>query len=227
MIHNLNTARHLAGREVVAFGYHGYRLAQTFAIPDTELLVLDFAGGATAHLSITWAADLAIYDREGERPRAHQRELRGDRRALARCASRRATAGPMLSATRDGQIRLYPVEAAAAHPLRSLGRGPRGGPAGGDERAGGLSRPRARPPCATAHPTARPVAAVRAGPTVAAAMPRAALEGKVVVVVGGSTRPRPLGRARLPRARAPRWSRSASPAPEPALARTLGRRLRV
>jgi predicted dehydrogenase len=112
MIHNLNTACFLAGREVAAFGYHGYRLAQEFAIPDTELLVVDFEGGATAHLSITWAADLAIYDvKANDRERIDVNFVVTDKRWLLRFETRDGR--PMLNATRDGQVRLYPVEAAA------------------------------------------------------------------------------------------------------------------
>jgi predicted dehydrogenase len=110
VIHNLNTARHLAGREVVGFGYHGYRLTQDFPIPDTELLVLDFEGGATAHLFITWAADLAIYDRKAnDRERVNINYLVTSERYLVRFETRETR--PMIAATRDGEVRLYPVEA--------------------------------------------------------------------------------------------------------------------
>ena len=113
LIHNLNTARHLAGREVVGLGYHGYRLTQTFPIPDTELLVVDFEGGSTAHLSITWAADLAIYDRKAnDRERIDISYVVTSDRYLLRFETREGR--PMLLATRDGSIRLYPVEAPAS-----------------------------------------------------------------------------------------------------------------
>jgi predicted dehydrogenase len=110
LIHNLNTARFLAGREITAYGYHGYRLAQEFGIPDTELLVVDFEGGATAHLSITWAADLAIYDvKANDRERIDVNFVATDKRWLLRFETRDGR--PMVNATRDGQIRLYPVVA--------------------------------------------------------------------------------------------------------------------
>ena len=112
MIHNLNTARFLADREVVAFGYHGYRLTQSFAIPDTELLVVDFEGGATAHLFITWAADLAIYDaKANDRERIDVNYLVTTKGWLVRFETHAGR--PMLSATKDGVVRLYPVEAPA------------------------------------------------------------------------------------------------------------------
>lgn len=108
MIHNLNTARFLAGREVVAYGYHGYRLSHDFAIPDTELLVLDFEGGATAHLSITWAADLAIYDRKAnDRERIDINYVVTSKGWLVRFETRDGR--PVVSATRDGRVLLHPV----------------------------------------------------------------------------------------------------------------------
>ena len=113
MIHNLNAACYLSGREVASFGYHGYRLAQDFAIPDTELLVVDFAGGATAHLSITWAADLAIYDaKANDRERIDVNFVVTDKRWLLRFETREGR--PMVSATRDGRIQLYPVQGDSA-----------------------------------------------------------------------------------------------------------------
>ncbi len=109
-IHNLNTVRHLADREVVGFGYHGHRLTQKFAIPDTELLVLDFEGGATAQLFITWAADLAIYDRKAnDRERININYVVTSERYLLRFETRDTR--PVICATRDGHVRLYPVEA--------------------------------------------------------------------------------------------------------------------
>jgi predicted dehydrogenase len=110
MIHNLNTARHLAGREVAAFGYHGYRVSHgDFEIPDTELLVVDFEGGATAHLFITWAADLAIYDaKANDRERIDVNYVVTTTGWLARFEAREGR--PMILATKDGKIRLYPVE---------------------------------------------------------------------------------------------------------------------
>jgi predicted dehydrogenase len=155
LIHNLNTARFLAASEVVGFGYHGYRLAQTFAIPDTELLVLDFASGATAHLSISWAADLAIYDRKAnDRERINVNFVVTSERYLLRFETRDGR--PMLCATRDGEVRLYPVEPPpltlydryvadleADHPIESS--------------AQEAFRDLELALYATAHPTARPV----------------------------------------------------------------------
>ena len=110
MIHNVNTARFLVARDVVGYGYHGYRLCHSFAIPDTELLVMDFEGGATAHLSITWAADLAIYDaKANDRERIDINYVVTTKGWLVRFETRDGR--PMISATKDGHVRLYPIEA--------------------------------------------------------------------------------------------------------------------
>jgi len=109
MIHNVNTARFLVGRDVVAYGYHGYRVSHSFAVPDAELLVLDFDGGATAHLSINWAADLAIYDvKANDRERIDINYVVTNKGWLVRFETRDGR--PMVSATKDGHVRLYPVE---------------------------------------------------------------------------------------------------------------------
>ena len=72
-------------------------------------LVVDFDGGATAHLSITWAADLAIYDRKAnDRERIDINYVVTDKGWLVRFETRDGR--PMLSATRDGLVRLHPVE---------------------------------------------------------------------------------------------------------------------
>jgi predicted dehydrogenase len=110
MIHNVNAARFLAGRDVLAYGYHGYRVSHSFEVCDAELLVLDFEGGATAHLSINWAADLAIYDtKANDRERIDINYVVTRKGWLLRFEARDGR--PMISATRDGQVRLYPVVA--------------------------------------------------------------------------------------------------------------------
>jgi predicted dehydrogenase len=155
VIHNLNTVRHLADREVVGFGYHGYRLTQKFAIPDTELLVLDFEGGATAQLFITWAADLAIYDRKAnDRERININYVVTSERYLLRFETRDTR--PMICATRDGHVRLYPVE---AHALTIYDRYVDDVEAGRplETSAQEAYRDLELALYATAHPTARPV----------------------------------------------------------------------
>ncbi len=65
MIHNLNAARYLIGRPAASATLIQENHAQQLACPDTEGMVLHFAGGGAAHLFITWAADLATYSTAG------------------------------------------------------------------------------------------------------------------------------------------------------------------
>ena len=62
MIHNLNIARYLASSEPVSAAFFSDNHALDLECNDTELLKVDFEDGAAAHLFITWAADLEIYD---------------------------------------------------------------------------------------------------------------------------------------------------------------------
>ncbi|MBI5724538.1 MAG: Gfo/Idh/MocA family oxidoreductase [Planctomycetes bacterium] len=65
MIHNLNIARYLMGRPATACTYSSAKLAhRELKCGDTEFMKLDFAGGS-AHLFITWAADLAVHSTQG------------------------------------------------------------------------------------------------------------------------------------------------------------------
>lgn len=66
MIHNLNIARYLMGRPVT----RGTMFSDRHAHPDlpcadTEFLKLDFTENGSAHLFITWAADLRVDDATG------------------------------------------------------------------------------------------------------------------------------------------------------------------
>jgi predicted dehydrogenase len=65
MVHNLNIARHLMGRPSTHCTYFSDNLAHPqLKCRDTECMKLDFAGG-TAHLFITWAADLRVMSHDG------------------------------------------------------------------------------------------------------------------------------------------------------------------
>lgn len=66
MIHNLNRARYLFGRPAVRATFFRDNLAHPeLRCADTESLKLDFSGGGTANLFITWAADLAVHSTAG------------------------------------------------------------------------------------------------------------------------------------------------------------------
>lgn len=66
MIHNMNIARYLMGRPATAATF----FADSHSHPelkcrDTEFMKLDFGKDASAHLFITWAADLEVMDKKG------------------------------------------------------------------------------------------------------------------------------------------------------------------
>jgi predicted dehydrogenase len=65
MIHNLNTARYLMGRAATHATFFGESHAHELKCNDTESIKVDFDGNGSAHLFITWAADLAVQSTEG------------------------------------------------------------------------------------------------------------------------------------------------------------------
>lgn len=66
MIHNMNSACYLMGRQPDACTYFSENLSHPdLRCNDTESMKLDFEGPACAHLFITWAADLAVYSKDG------------------------------------------------------------------------------------------------------------------------------------------------------------------
>ena len=65
MIHTLNIARYLIAGQIKGLTFFSDNYAGRVKCPDTEFLKLDFLPRASAHLFISWAADLAIYDRGG------------------------------------------------------------------------------------------------------------------------------------------------------------------
>jgi len=66
MVHNMNIAEYLMGRPAVKCAFFSDRHAHPdMACADTEFMKLDFAGGGSAHLFITWAADLEVYNTDG------------------------------------------------------------------------------------------------------------------------------------------------------------------
>jgi predicted dehydrogenase len=60
MIHNLNIARYLMGREADALTFFSDNHAQSLKCNDTEYLRLDFGKNRTAHLFISWAANTRV-----------------------------------------------------------------------------------------------------------------------------------------------------------------------
>jgi predicted dehydrogenase len=70
MIHTLNIARYLMEGEVTSFCFFSDNHVQRLRCNDTEFLKVNFSGGGAAHLFITWAADLEVYD-----PEVNEREF--------------------------------------------------------------------------------------------------------------------------------------------------------
>ncbi len=65
MIHNQNIARYLMARPATHCTFFSDSHAHTLQCADTEYMKLDFADRGTAHLLMTWAADLAVHSTEG------------------------------------------------------------------------------------------------------------------------------------------------------------------
>lgn len=66
MIHNLNCARYLMGRPLRAATWFSDRLAHPdLPCADTEMVKADFADAGAAYLMITWAADLEVFNNDG------------------------------------------------------------------------------------------------------------------------------------------------------------------
>jgi len=105
MIHNLNIACYLAASEPISAAFFSENHAQHLECNDTEYLKVDFADGAAAHLFITWAADLEIYD-----------STRNDREHidLFYTVSDRSwyvtLEGKQVRAKKEAEVRTWPVE---------------------------------------------------------------------------------------------------------------------
>lgn len=66
MIHNMNIAKYLMGRKPVSCSYFSSNYAHPkLKCSDTDFMKLDFEENGSAHLFITWAADLAVYSKDG------------------------------------------------------------------------------------------------------------------------------------------------------------------
>ena len=66
MIHNMNVAKYLMSSKPAKCTFFSDKHSHPdMTCGDTEFMKLDFANGESAHLFITWAADLAVYSKEG------------------------------------------------------------------------------------------------------------------------------------------------------------------
>ena len=109
MIHNLNKAIYLTGDEVSSCIFFSDNHAQQLACNDTESLKVNFEGGASAHLFITWAADLEVYAADG-----NDREHIGIAHMITDegwyVTEESAAEGSVIRARKDNKVREWPVE---------------------------------------------------------------------------------------------------------------------
>lgn len=121
MIHNLNAVRYLMGRPVLRGTFFSDRHAHPdLPCADTEFMKLDFAGSGSAHLFITWAADLK--HEAGGNYREHIDIFYAVTDQGWRITSQDTTQGQALAASRLGKTELIPFEASAENPFAEFGR---------------------------------------------------------------------------------------------------------
>jgi predicted dehydrogenase len=109
MVHNLNIARYLAGAEASACAFFSDNHAQHLQCNDTEFMKVDFEDGAAAHLFITWAADLEVYDAtKNDREHIDIWYMITDRGWYV------TLDGDNVKASREGDVKTWPVEGPAA-----------------------------------------------------------------------------------------------------------------
>jgi len=108
MIHNLNAACYLMGKEVEKTAFFSDRLAHPdMKCADTEAMMVNFVGGGVANLFITWAADLATHSKEGnDREHIDLFYLITDQGY--RLTKESGEQGPVILASREGETEEIP-----------------------------------------------------------------------------------------------------------------------
>ena len=109
MIHNLNAACYLMGREVTGSTFFSDRLAHPdLKCADTESMVVNFANNGLANCFITWAADLASNDTSGNnREHIDIFYLVTDKGYHLSLADEQGQ--PRIRVTREGEVELLPI----------------------------------------------------------------------------------------------------------------------
>lgn len=121
MIHNLNAVRYLMGRPVLRGTFFSDRHAHPdLPCADTEFMKLDFADSSSAHLFITWAADLK-HDAGGNY-REHIDIFHAVTDRGWRITWQDTAEGRALSASRLGKTELIPFETSLESPFTEFGR---------------------------------------------------------------------------------------------------------
>jgi predicted dehydrogenase len=105
MVHNLNIARYLAPSEAASCAFFSASHAHDLTCADTESMVVNFENGAAAHLFITWAADLAVYDAS-----KNDREHIDIFYMVTDQGWYMTVEGGQVKATREGEVKTWPVE---------------------------------------------------------------------------------------------------------------------
>jgi len=114
MIHNLNAASFLMGRPVRQASMQSDRLSHPdMACADTESVIAHYEGGV-AHLFITWAADLAVHSTAGN-DREHIDIFYLVTDQGWHLTRDRGVAGPVIRASRHGEVVEHAVPAVASH----------------------------------------------------------------------------------------------------------------
>jgi predicted dehydrogenase len=121
MIHNLNAVRYLMGRPVVRGTFFSDRHAHPdLPCADTEFMKLDFAGSGSAHLFITWAADLK--HESGGNYREHIDIFYAVTDRGWRITSEQTARGRFLVASRLGETESVPFVTALENPFAEFYR---------------------------------------------------------------------------------------------------------
>jgi len=108
MIHNLNIARYLMGRPATRGTMFSDKHAHPdLACADTEFLKLDFTENGSAHLFITWAADLRVDSHAGNY-REHVDIWYAVTDQGWKLTEQQKDGAPVISATKDGKIETIP-----------------------------------------------------------------------------------------------------------------------
>jgi predicted dehydrogenase len=116
MIHNLNIARHLMGRPMTACTFFSDSHAHQLPCADTEAMKCDFANNGSAHIFITWAADLAVHSTAGN-DREHIDITYMITDQGWRLTDGRRDDQSVIIAAKDGHERIFPIEPFAATPF--------------------------------------------------------------------------------------------------------------
>ncbi len=117
MIHNLNAARFLMAKPASKVCFFCDNLAHPdLRCTDTDMMKVDFFGGGAAYLFITWAADLAVYNTDGNN-REHIDIFYLATDKGWRISEEKREGKGVLVASRDGKEKVFPIVDYAESPF--------------------------------------------------------------------------------------------------------------